>query len=254
MTAESLGKQTYTSKATVFRLCKKLGFTGFTELKQQLILETIEKQRVIKISKTRPVNQDTAVGQLPDSVIAMYDEALTMTKLGLKKEQLQKVINRLSNLQTIDIYGSGITEGCAQAAAFKFRTLGINSSAQTNINEHYYAATRTQRHQAAILISFTGGNTFILEACHYLRQLGVYVIGIGGVSDLSLKKASDIFLEAPADNLTISMEVVSQMTAVNFILDVLFAGLTVRKYPEVIKNSISLVERHQGINKKRKRD
>ena len=43
MSSEELAKASYTSKATVVRLCKKVGMAGYQELKLQLVSEMVER-------------------------------------------------------------------------------------------------------------------------------------------------------------------------------------------------------------------
>ena len=61
----------------------------------------------------------------------------------------------LQDAECIDIYGTGISYTLAQAAAFKFATLGVESSAYESINGHYLAA-RKHKKTVAFVISFTG--------------------------------------------------------------------------------------------------
>lgn len=243
LTATELGEKTYTSKATVLRFSKKLGFQRFSDLIHQLLIETIEQKRVLEIAKHRPVNQTTKTEELPTSVMAMYDEILTMTRLGINHNDLQRAINYLVQASHIDVYGVGITESCAQAAAFKFQTIGINSSAQTNVNEHFIAATRSDQTRTAIILSFTGGNPLMVETANYLRKQHVFIVGIGGNVDKSLSEQSDLYFNVPTRQSILNMEAVDQLMSINYILDTLFAGLTVRYHDNVIKNSVNLIER-----------
>lgn len=61
----------------------------------------------------------------------------------------------LREAECIDIYATGISYTLAQAAAFKFATLGVESSAYESINGHYLAA-RKHKKTVAFVISFTG--------------------------------------------------------------------------------------------------
>lgn len=154
LTALKLGKLTYTSKSTVLRFCKKIGFSGFTDFKKRFIIETVEQQRVLEVSKKRPVNQDTEIKNLSTSIMSIYNEALTITRLQIEPTILESTLQKLATMSLIDIYGNGIAESCGVAAAFKFRTLGYNSSEQTNINEHFIAVTKNQRKPSCYLAFF----------------------------------------------------------------------------------------------------
>lgn len=245
MTAAQIGKRTFTSKTTVLRLCQKIGFAGFTEVQKKLVIEAAAKKQLLEASKQRPINQDTQFDQVANNVKAMYDKILTRSCLEVNPHILQRVVKRLKNTTMIDVYSTGITESCAAAAAFKLRTLGIQSAVQTNINEHYLAATRKEQQRAAILLSFTGGNPMMVETASYLKKMDVYLIGIGGLADLALSQLTNEYFVIPTTDQTLNMEAVNAVAAVNYMLDVLFAALTVSRYEQVVKNSVKLIERRK---------
>lgn len=84
----------------------------------------------------------------------------------------------LREAECIDIYATGISYTLAQAAAFKFATLGVESSAYESINGHYLAA-RKHKKTVAFVISFTGANRTVETMAKYLRTATHnHVVGI----------------------------------------------------------------------------
>lgn len=93
------------------------------------------------------------------------------------------------------------------------------------------------------MLSFTGGNSAIIEFANYLKGQDFYLIGIGGNSDDSLSQLVDVYFKVPSTSNLNSLEVVSEMAAINYVLDLLFSGLTVINYSSVVKSSADLIER-----------
>lgn len=244
-TVNEIGAAALTSKPTVLRLCKKLGFVGFKDFRQRLMMEQVEQHQVQEQLHARSINADTKVEELPQSVASIYSSAYAKTLQLLNPQALQRAVNVLTQASTVDFYASGIAATCAESGAFKFRNIGVSASVQSNINEHYVAATRNQVHRVAILVSFTGENPFIVEAASYLKQAGIYLIGIGGRVSNQLQQLTDAFLEVPSLSTPLNMEVVESAAAVNYVIDILFSALTVAKYPQVLKTSVSLSERRK---------
>lgn len=54
MSAEELADASYTSKATIVRLCQKLGLTGYQEFKIRLVEEMSQKDRIGRILANEP--------------------------------------------------------------------------------------------------------------------------------------------------------------------------------------------------------
>ena len=114
LSAGELAKASYTSKATVVRLSQKLGLNGFQDL---------------KITLTAESTYDDIVKTLP----ALYDKAVTNTRLSLDKNSMKRISQVLQKAECIDIYGTGISYILAQSAAFKISTLGLECSAYESI-------------------------------------------------------------------------------------------------------------------------
>lgn len=57
MSAEELAKASYTSKATVIRLSKKLGLAGYQELKFQIVSESVQNIRINQLLQNEPINE-----------------------------------------------------------------------------------------------------------------------------------------------------------------------------------------------------
>lgn len=59
LSVEELGKETYTSKATVIRLCKKLEVNSYQEFKRQVEFEYNELSRISSLLKDEPVDENS---------------------------------------------------------------------------------------------------------------------------------------------------------------------------------------------------
>ena len=65
MSIQDLAKKTYTSNATIIRICKKLGFKGYKDFKLSFIKE-IESQKYIhqSIDFSSPFYQQESISQI----------------------------------------------------------------------------------------------------------------------------------------------------------------------------------------------
>ena len=153
--AQGLAGKSFTSKATVVRLCQKLGFSGFQEFKLQLLAEWHEKQRLDALLSKEPISSHTNFEDLLDILPQIYDKALTNTRFTLRKQQLPKLINFIEKSDQIIFLGTGISYISAQAAAFKFSNLGLQATAMESLNKHFLALNEGKK-TVFFLISFTG--------------------------------------------------------------------------------------------------
>lgn len=229
MTASDLGEASFTSKASVIRLCRKLSVSGYAEFIRTLEIERREQSRILQLLEDEPINGQTKMRELIDLVPSIYDKAISDTKKLLNPTLVQRVVNRIKQADHVDIYGVGIVEASIEASVFKLQSLGLSVSKQTNVNEHAVIANKSKK-VLAILISFTGKNEMILAAANYLKENGVYLVGIGGANHTNLQELSDIFIETYAEGLIPSMEVLAPTVAINYILDLIYSGLVIADY------------------------
>ena len=129
LSAGELAKASYTSKATVVRLSQKLGLNGFQDLKITLTAEINQKKRIDQLLANEPVTAESTYDDIVKTLPALYDKAVTNTRLSLDKNSMKRISQVLQKAECIDIYGTGISYILAQSAAFKISTLGLECSA-----------------------------------------------------------------------------------------------------------------------------
>ena len=145
LSAQGLAEQSFTSKATVVRLCQKLGFSGFQEFKLQLLAEWHEKQRLDALLSKEPISSNTNSEDLLDILPQIYDKALTNTRYTLRKQQLPKLLKFIEQSEQVIFLGTGISYISAQAAAFKFSNLGLQATAMESITSIFLHLIKTRK-------------------------------------------------------------------------------------------------------------
>ena len=125
MSAGEVADGAFTSKATVVRLGKKLGLSGYQEFRIKLVTEINQKSRIDRLLENEPITGESSYEDIIKTLPILYDKAATNTRLTLNKNSMTRIMNYIRTAECIDIYGEGISYVLAQAAAFKFGTLGI---------------------------------------------------------------------------------------------------------------------------------
>ena len=119
-------------------------------------------------------------------------------------------------------------------------TLGIESEAHDGINEHYVVATRKGKEDMAIIISLSGNNPYMIKIAKYLKERGVYIIGIGNGISEDISKACSEYIEIHAPNYILSFEMLSAFTGINYVLDILYTSLLVENYYKNVETSMEV--------------
>jgi len=241
LSAGELAKASYTSKATVVRLSQKLGLNGFQDLKITLTAEINQKKRIDQPLANEPVTAESTYDDIVKTLPALYDKAVTNTRLSLDKNSMKRISQVLQKAECIDIYGTGISYILAQSAAFKISTLGLECSAYESINSHYLAA-RKHKKNIAFLISLTGSNHTVICMAKYLREATeTYVVGIAGPYHTELKKWCHEIVEIPNRDALLSLDVITSFSGATYILDIFFALLLSKRYEEHARSSMEML-------------
>lgn len=241
MAASELARASFTSKATVVRLSQKLGLAGYQEFKLKLVEEINQKKRIDQMLANEPITDRSSYHDIINTLPVLYDKAVTNTRLSLDKNRMNRINNILQSAECIDIYGTGISYILAQAAAFKFATLGLESSAYESINGHYLAA-RKQKKTLAFLISFTGANRTMIQIAKYLREATKnYVVGIMGPHNDVIRKWCHEVVDIPNRDSLLSLDVISSFSAATYVFDIFFSLLLSKRYEEHAKSSLEML-------------
>lgn len=241
MSSEELARASYASKATVIRLCKKLGVAGYPELKYQLVSEMVQNIRVNQLLNKEPITEKSTYQDILDTLPKLYDKAITDTRLCMDKNVITRIFNRIKAAERIDIYGSGISYILAQSAAFKFATLGMECSAYESVNAHYLSAAKKQK-SVSFIITFTGANRSMIDVARYLKKTtDTYVVGIIGRHNEEMKKWCDEMVEIPSRDSLLSLKVVTSFTATTYVLDIFFSMYLAQHYENHVQSALEMV-------------
>lgn len=246
ISAGELARASLTSKATVVRLSKKLGLSGYQELKLRLVAEMNQSERISQLISKEPITGNSSYSDIILTLPGLYDKAITNTRLTLDKNTMMRIGRFLQGAECIDIYGTGISYVLAQAAAFKFATLGLECSAYESINGHYLAARKHKR-TVAFLISFTGANRTVKRMGEYLMTAtNNHIVGILGPHSQVTGKWCHEVVEIPNRDSVLSLDVITSFMAGNYVFDIFFSMLLAGCQEEHVKSSLEM-QKHESL-------
>ena len=129
-----LAKLSYTSSATISRLCKKLGFNGYKEFKYQYAAE--------------------------------YSHLLELSQV------IERIYQLIKNAKYIEIYGTGINFSLAEIYSLNFEEEGVISKAYNSLNPMHlqYLKQRKPNDTVCIYLTHTGQNKEMLKIAKDIRK------------------------------------------------------------------------------------
>ena len=183
-----LAKRCDTSEAAIVRFSKKMGFSGYQQLKLSLAQE----------ADMRPVSENITANDSAYDIFSKVCEdifcSLEKTKRALDSKSLQTCCEKILSADKILICGLGNSASVATDAAHKMLRLGLNACAYTDGHMQAIAAAHTTKKSVLIGISHSGHSKDIIDAMKIARENGTTTVAITNFDKSPIDKVGDIIL------------------------------------------------------------
>jgi RpiR family carbohydrate utilization transcriptional regulator len=173
-----LAARARTSKPTVVRFCRSVGYDGLADFKLKLAGSVNEGVPFIH----RAVDEDDKPGDIVVKVIDNAVSALLAYRNQAAGHAFERAIDALAAAgrsgRRIEFYGVGNSGIVAQDAQHKFFRLGVNAAAVSDGHVQVMSATMLKPGDCAVIISNSGRSRDLLDAAEIARRKGATTIVI----------------------------------------------------------------------------
>ncbi|MEX3609444.1 MurR/RpiR family transcriptional regulator [Rothia sp. LK2588] len=176
-TITSLAHRTFTSTSSIIRLTKKLGFTGFAELKYFV---------KNSLAEAAPVNTD---------FIASGARDINKTLSDLTQRDLTEVVEKIHRARTVYCFGTGYAQrNAVQEFAKSMVACGKFTHVIPAKNEFIGSVQAMGEQDVVILVSLSGSTESVMETVRTLSLRKVPMIAITGAGINPMSHLADFSL------------------------------------------------------------
>ena len=244
ISSRQLAELTYTSPATVVRICQKLGFSGYSEFKIKYLQEVNQTPRMDQINRTNPITSEDSLHRIVNKVAALEITAIEQTKKGIDLDQLNRVSELLNQATCIDFYAFDNNLHLAKNACSHFLYAGKQAVIHDSSNAQFMQAFASVEGHVAIIISRTGENPMLYRIANVLHERKIPLLVLTESRHSSLAKISTEHLYLYNVHRFTDMGTILFQTSVQYLYDLLFAILFSRNF----ENSVKQNEMYEEIN------
>ena len=183
-----LASMCQSSEATIVRFSKRLGLSGYQDLKINLAKDHDKR-----------IFTPTITGE--DDCFAIFEKvsndvymSLERTKKTLSAEAMTKAAAAISSARRVVLVGLGTSASVAEDASYKFLRAGCNSSAYADTHMQAIAVSQLKEGDCLVGISQSGTSKDIVEAMKNARARGAVTVAITSREKSPLTRQSDIVL------------------------------------------------------------
>ena len=230
MSLDELSVASETSISTIVRLCKTLGYSGFKELCRSLYSD-------ITSPTAEGDFEDITPGDEPEAVMTNICQcnirAIENTLAILDKAAPRQAVERLCEASRIDFYGLGSSGLVAQDACSKFIRCGKRVCSYTDAHSQMLSAVTLKEGDVAVLISYSGETTDILNLARQIRTSGATIITLTRYGKNTLSELANIRLCSSSTETLFRIGPMSSRIAQLTVVDILYAAVCSRSFDEV---------------------
>lgn len=217
MSITELAERTHASEGTVIGMCRRLGASGFQELKILLARDLVEPIHLIQ--------EDLAAGddfaQVSDRVFAAHAASMTATRKLLSIEALSKAVDWMRAARRIDVFGIGSAAPIAMDLAYRLQQLGMESNALVDSHVQAVRASMGGTKVTTVTISHSGSTVETVLATRLAKESGSRTVGITRLGTSPLSRHCDVVLHTVANETRFRPEAMSSRVAQLAIIDTL---------------------------------
>lgn len=242
----TMAKKCFCSPATIVRICKKNGFSGFKELKQALINDINFSKQLMQADVA--ASSDEKIPNIVAKVLNANILAIQNIYNLLDFDELGRIVALLLSSRYVYLYGIGASFLVAKDFQQKLERINKRTFLYEDIHLQLVSSTNLEKDDVAIIVSYSGLTKEIVEIAKNVKLCGGKIIAITkyGTSKLSSISDYNLFvpmLEKPL-RIGASSSRVSQLSVVDIVYNT-YLSLEKDKSMEKILSSNKLLEKKE---------
>ncbi|WP_134702371.1 MurR/RpiR family transcriptional regulator [Ammoniphilus sp. YIM 78166] len=244
LSINELAEETACAEATIFRLCKRLGFKGYQALKISLAKEVVHPIQDLH----EAIQEGDSLPVIAHKVFTTNIEALRDTLDILDEATLSEAITLLVQARRIDLFGVGGSSSLILDAYHKFVRTGIPTFYHSDSHLQAIQASLLQKGDVVLGVSHSGVNKDILENLKIAKEAGAHIITITRYGKTPISQLADVSLFTASRETIFRSEALSSRLAQLCIIDALYVGMAMTRFDETMSNTEKIRE---AISQKR---
>ncbi len=234
-TINQIAEYSYTSKATVVRFAKTLGFDGWKEFMKAFISEMkYLEQHKADADVNYPFDAKSSVNEIIDSIKKVQIESIQDSADLLDVEMLEKAVHYLIKAKHIIIFG--LSPNIFIGELFRRKMITIKKQVDiAKLGEMGIISNTLTEDDCAIMISYSGNNEHAEPMCYIptLLENKVSVIGITSGGDNYMRKELDCVLTMSSkERLYTKISNFATEESLQYIYNVLFSCYFAKHYQD----------------------
>ncbi|MGJ7920890.1 MurR/RpiR family transcriptional regulator [Neobacillus sp. LXY-4] len=229
-TTKQISKETYTHPSTLIRIAKKLGYSGWIELKNSFLDEIYYlNSHFSSIDANYPFDEHDSVMTVANKMALLNQTTISDTLSLINYDDLQRATNMLDTAGHIKVFS--MNHNLLICYDFKTKMNRIGKHVSLCTVDPQFEAVNSNSETCAIVISYSGENEYIIGLLPFLKRKKIPIIALTSIGENTLTKYADCILRITTrEKLYSKIGSFTTNDSICFLLDVLYAGVFSKDY------------------------
>lgn len=249
-TAAVLARRAKTSSSTVVRCCQRMGFRGYRHLQLALAGEV----------RTQPLHHgDIAdadpMGTVLLKVFAAAAHTITEGVVTVDHDRFVKAVRAIAGARRVLFVGVGTSAPLAQDAAYRFRTIGVQSDAPADVHVQHVASRLLRHGDVCVAITHTGATRETVMTLRTAHEAGATTIAITSFARSRVSLFADLVLVSGGPEQSFRHEAMASRLAHLCLLDALYVAVAMRSQAaarRALNASTEVIASHRSPQRQRR--
>lgn len=242
LSLQQIADATYTSRSTLVRIAKKLGYSGWNELARKYADECrYYESHFTNISPNHPFEKGDSPSAIVDKVGHVMVESILDTKDMLDADVLARAAALLARSERIAMLCISPSSILAELFQRKMMQIGVHIELIQQSEQSFHALSLGNR-DCAIVISYSGNNASRAPMRYLsgLKERGVSIVAITSAGDNLLRSQADYVLTMSSrEKLYSKIATFATEDSISFLLNALYSCYFVLNYDKNLQYKIN---------------
>jgi DNA-binding MurR/RpiR family transcriptional regulator len=219
-------------EATVFRLCKRLGYKGYQELKIKIASEVVSPIEDIHEEIKEEDNSFIIMQKIFNSTIYSLNQTMKINDSQL----IDKAVNILDRSKRVAFFGMAGSAAVALDGYHKFLRTGKQCEFHNDSHFQAMVSAMFKEDDCIIAVSNTGSTKELIENLSTAKENGTKIISITSNAKAPIAKVTDITLICFGQEHKFKTEAMDSRISALSLIDCLFVGLCLKNKEEYFES------------------
>ncbi len=234
-TIVDVAKLSQCSEATLVRLARKLGFSGYPELKSALLDE--DENDFLLYDEITPTDPPSVI---IDKVFNIIKQSLTDTQTLIDESQYQLALKYILHCNRLYFVGAGDAYAVAYAAYLKFSRTGYNVGCSKDLDVQLIEASKFTENDVLVVISHSGRTQSLYEVAKCAKLNKAKIIAITNYPISPIAKLVDAVILTASFSPNIYKEIMAKRIPELSVIETLYINTLMHsdaKHQTILANS-----------------